>query len=276
MGDCLYCGRSAGLLKKVHQECQESFQKGERQIIAVISSTISRGKPLDSLEQTVKSIARDHFIRNSDIQHYYVKGWEEAVNEALEDNILTEEEENRLAEYRQRFSLSQEQLDDNGAYTRLVQSGVLRNIMNGKIPQRVQIEGKLPFNFQKGEQLVWIFKNVPYYEQKTRREYVGGSVGGSVRVAKGVYLRSSSFKGYPVETTETVQLGSGLLGVTNKHLYFTGDKKSFRIPYSKIVSIQPYSDGVGIQRDAMTAKPQSFITGKGLFAYNLIYNLAQM
>jgi hypothetical protein len=37
----------------------------------------------------------------------------------------------------------------------------------------------------------------------------------------------------------------------------------------KIEMIQPFQDGVGIQRDAQTAPPQLFITGDGWFTYNL-------
>ena len=36
-----------------------------------------------------------------------------------------------------------------------------------------------------------------------------------------------------------------------------------------------YDDGFGIIRDAQTAKPQTFRTGDGWFAYNLAVNLSQ-
>jgi hypothetical protein len=67
-----------------------------------------------------------------------------------------------------------------------------------------------------------------------------------------------------------------LVGVTDKHIYFSGSHKKFRIRYDKIVAFEPYCDGVGVQRDAATAKPQTFRTGDGWFAYNLITNLAQL
>jgi hypothetical protein len=103
--------------------------------------------------------------------------------------------------------------------------------MEGKLPRRVTIEsGKLPFNFQKNEQLVWLFQNVEYLEDKTRREYVGKSSGVSIRIAKGVYYRTGAFKGHPIERTERVSLGHGLLGVTTKHLYFDGPNASKRAP----------------------------------------------
>ena len=46
--------------------------------------------------------------------------------------------------------------------------------------------------------------------------------------------------------------------------------------YDRIVSFDPYDDGFGIMRDAQSAKPQTFRTGDGWFAYNLVVNLAQM
>jgi hypothetical protein len=48
------------------------------------------------------------------------------------------------------------------------------------------------------------------------------------------------------------------------------------VPYNKIVSFLPFDDGIGIVRDAQTAKPQIFKTGDGWFTYNLLVNLAQM
>jgi len=67
-----------------------------------------------------------------------------------------------------------------------------------------------------------------------------------------------------------------MLIATDKHIYFAGPKKSFRVPYAKIVSFLSFSDGVGLVRDAVSAKPQIFVTGDGWFAYNLLANLARL
>ena len=79
-----------------------------------------------------------------------------------------------------------------------------------------------------------------------------------------------------MEREETVHQDTGLLGFTTKHLYFSGPKKKFRVWYDRIVESKPFSDGFGIMREAQSAKPQSFRTGDGLFAFNLATNLAQM
>lgn len=287
MGNCIFCGKPAGFLRKEHKECRQEYEeekqqkealvnKGRQEMLETVCSTINTGATLDSLEQQLNDIAEAHSIDPSQTKTLLIEGWEDAVESALEDGVLSDDEESRLSTFIEHFSLSQNELDINGSYTKMVHAGVLRDVLNGKLSERIRVKGNIPFNFQKNEQLVWLFQDVDYYEQKTRREYVGGSTGGSVRVAKGVYLRASSFKGHPVDRTETIHVGTGILGVTNKHLYFSGGQKSFRVPYTKIVSFEPYSDGIVIQKDGTTAKPQKFITGQGWFTYNLVTNLSQM
>ena len=65
-----------------------------------------------------------------------------------------------------------------------------------------------------------------------------------------------------------IHADTGMLGLTTKHIYFAGPRKKFRVRYDRIVAFEPYSDGLGIMRDAQSAKPQSFVTGDGWFVYN--------
>ena len=124
--------------------------------------------------------------------------------------------------------------------------------------------------------MIWVFKGTKYYESRTRTHYVGGSHGMSFRVMKGVYYRVGAFRGDPVQTTALVHVDTGLLVVTNKHLTFIGPQKSARLKHEKIISHTPYADGIGVCRDAATAKPQIFVTDDGWFTYNVIVNAAKV
>ncbi len=104
---------------------------------------------------------------------------------------------------------------------------------------------------------------------------MGGSHGVSVKIMKGVYYRTSAFKGRPVETSSLDLMDVGKLGITTKYIYFVGSKKSFRVPYKKVVNFVPYSDGIGLFRDAANAKQQVFKSGDGWFLFNLVANLAK-
>ena len=48
-----------------------------------------------------------------------------------------------------------------------------------------------------------------------------------------------------------------------------GDRKKFRVRHARTVLLEPCEDGLGITRDAQTARPQAFRTSDGWFAYNL-------
>jgi len=140
----------------------------------------------------------------------------------------------------------------------------------------MKLEANLPVNLQKDEEVVWVFPSCEYLEDTPRREYVGHSQGMSFRIMKGVYYRVGGFKGRPVDRTERVHIDTGMVVITNKHIFFAGPVKALRVPYAKIVSFQPFSDGIGIIRDASSAKPQIFVTGDGWFTYNLVTNLAHL
>lgn len=276
MAQCPYCGKAAGFLRKFHKQCKETFVSGEKRIVSLVSEVADRAGDLSQLESKIQNIAEHSYIDNTALQTLVAAGWGKVVEDAFDDGVVTRQEEDFLAEIANHFGLSSEMLDRTGARTRLVKGAVLRDILEGELPHRINIEGNLPFNLQKTEEIVWVFQNVDYYEVKTRSHFVGGSRGVSVRIAKGVYYRTGSFKGERVQVSETVHADTGLMGITNKHIYFSGSVARFRIRYEKIVSFESYEDGIGLQRDAASAKPQSFVTGDGWFTYNLITNLAQM
>jgi hypothetical protein len=74
--------------------------------------------------------------------------------------------------------------------------------------------------------------------------YSGGSRGMSVRVAKGVTLRSGGYRSHAVKGM--VKVATGELVATNQRVIFAGDNKSFSIALNKLINVTPYTDGVGL------------------------------
>ena len=276
MGKCKFCGQDAGFMRRAHKGCKQAHSEGTRRILEIAAKAAVGQSDLSTVQETLQNVASSSFIDAGLLGELLARAWDAAVSRALEDGVLSEAEEHALVAFKERFSLPTDMLDRTGAHTRVVKAGVLRDVLEGNIRQRVRIEGTLPFNFQKGETLVWVFQNVPYYESRTQTTHSGSYGGVSLRVAKGVYYHLGGFQSNPVVTTATVLVDRGILGITNKHIYFAGKAKSFRIRYDKIVSFTPYTDGIGVQRDALSAKPQIFVTGDGWFTYNLVTNLAHL
>ena len=101
-------------------------------------------------------------------------GWDEAIEHYLDDGFLDEKEEKQLVSFAKHFGFTQSDLDKKEATLVLFRerSCDLMEVNS----QRFHMDGS-PFNFQKSESLIWGFNNVDYYEDKTRRQYVGGSQG---------------------------------------------------------------------------------------------------
>lgn len=276
MPKCELCGQDAGFLRKRHKECERKRDEGISGIAALGKDAALSGTGFPDLEAKAEAIARDSFITPEKLRLVYIAAWDNAVEATLEDNVLSPDEEHALIAYRDHFSLSQEELDSKSSFSRVVKAAVIRDLLEDKLPARAAVKGELPFNPQKAETIVWFFNNVQYYEERTRTSYQGAYHGASVRVARGLYYRAGGFRGNPVVTSQLVHVATGHLGITQKHIYFAGGNKAFRVPFQKIVSFNPYSDGIGIQRDAASARPQIFVTGDGWFTYNLVTNMARM
>lgn len=276
MGDCIYCKLPAGFLRKKHKECFAKHEAGYKSMYNDLVSRITQESNFDELEKSVIKICSESYISETERKSCLIKAWEISVDSFLENGVIDNEEEIKLVNFQKQFNLSQSDLDKNGALTKTAQSVILREICNGVLPSPLNISGNIPVNLQKNEQIIWVFQNSKYLEDKSRRKFVGGSQGVSLRIAKGVYYRVGSFKGNSVSYTERVHVDTGAVIITNKHIYFAGPKKSMRVPFAKIVSFEPFSDGLGIMRDAASAKPQIFVTGEGWFIYNLVSNLSQM
>ncbi|HMT20140.1 MAG TPA: hypothetical protein PKE20_02655 [Promineifilum sp.] len=275
MSKCKYCGKDAGFLRSAHKECGNAFEKGKTEVEGLLFAS-ARGKlSLPVAEADIKNIVRSSYIDEMTYHQSVMKCFEQAIDMALNDDLLSEEEETYLDNYVDCHKLDKGQLSSNPSYLRLVKAGILRDLLEGNFPERIVIDGSLPINLQKSEKIIWVFQDVDYLQPRTRTTYEGRSSGVSIRVMKGIYYRTGQFKGNPVQTTQIVPVDTGILAVTNKHLYFVGSTKTQRIPFSKIIAYQPYSDAISISREGVL-KQDIFRTNDGWFTYNLISNLASI
>jgi hypothetical protein len=159
--------------------------------------------------------------------------------------VLSEAEDNALGEFMEHCGLSQGQLDLS-TITRLGMAAALRDVMEGKMPERLKVSGNIPFNFEGDEQMVWLWSPVQLAEERTQRTRVGLGTGPSVRIARGVYWHVGGFASRQIESTSVEYVDRGVLAATTQHLYFAGEHRSMKIPYEKIISWEQYDNGIGI------------------------------
>lgn len=118
-------------------------------------------------------------------------------------------------------------------------------IENGELPVK-----EVSINLQKNEHC-YFTSNADWLENRTVTNRINyGGPTARIKIIKGVYYRAGSI-GVQRITSEQLQLiDSGKLYITNKRIIFVGNKKNSNIQLSKILSINPFSDGVSIEKDS--------------------------
>lgn len=276
MGACTFCGQPAGWFKSAHGECQTKHNDGVSMVRKLAARAAAPGSDVAALAREIDQVCATHWIGPALREDLTVQEWNLALDRYCDDGIVTAQEERALEAYRDGLGLTPDILRPSGGHTRFVKALLLRDLAEGIVDQRFDPGSFDRVNLQRGERVAWIFSGVDYIEEKRRRQYVGGSTGVSVRVMKGVYLRQSAFRGEPVDTVENVVVDHGYAVFTDRHIYFSGDSKAWRIPYGKILSMTAYSDGIGLIKEAASPKPQVLITGDGLFTYNMARALSDL
>ncbi len=256
----------------MHKECEQFAKETMDYFTQLTIHAFIHGGDETEIRNALENASKNACLSPEQREAAAMQALNRAVSEAMEDGIVTPEEEKNLLMLISALAIPDKTLCTSDAWEQLVKSRVLADIMEGKTPDHFEARG-LTIVLQKGEKVIWAFNRVASHETRTRRHFVGGSAGVSVKIAKGVYFRSAAFRGHPVEKTELVHADTGAFIITNKHLFFQGAVRVVKLPVRKLAAIDPYSDGIGLQLDTASAKMRLFQNLDGKFAYNVITNL---
>lgn len=274
MGECRFCHKDAGFLKKEHDECRRKFEDACNSIQLIIEQCFSTKTDFYTKLGEVNTALTRGMVSNEEKCNLYVTCLDNAVESYLRDNVIDDSEYKMITRFVQFSGMRQEDINANHSLDKVVQSQVLNEILNGRVPtQRFSVAGGLPFMLGRDESPVWVYRNITLHEQKTIRQTVGKHNGFNIRLARGIYYRTGGFKGTPVETTSMQKVGTGMVCLTTKNLYFSSPEKSLKIPYDKIISINTYSNGIDLQKDGAKEKPLFLEGVDAWFCYNVIANL---
>jgi len=101
-----------------------------------------------------------------------------------------------------------------------------------------------PIILKKDEALQLALPNIALHEPRAVRT---GTYGGpSFRVMKGLSIRVGAFRAESHEELKIID--QGIFTLTNKRIVFSGSKRTVDFGLNKILSMEPYSDGIAIHR----------------------------
>jgi hypothetical protein len=151
---------------------------------------------------------------------------------------LTDEDEARLAEVGQAFGARIE-LDDVMRSFR----DIYRVEVKRQLPPPI---AEAPFLTESGESVY--FQTVTTWAQLRvqRKGYAGTSVSIPTGIS-GVRFRFGSVQ--PVSREELTELAQGTLYVTDRRLFFDGDRRNTTTRLAKVVDLDLFADGLGVEKE---------------------------
>ena len=190
----------------------------------------------------------------------------EMLDAALADGRLTQDEVNAIVNWSQANGVP---LDGPGGW-KLRQAVYLQTLLNGeRCPAPVPAPDGIAW--EPGEVFIYAWPQVSIAEYQTQKQYVAGSAGVSVRVCKGVYVRSGGTRGH-VETSKGLSsLGVGAVAVTNRNIYVMAPVEPIKAPLKKLVSAKALRNGVVLNFSGRQ-KMLALDAGDHWFMTNVILN----
>ncbi len=249
---CLDCGKKLDFWSKwIHgrshfcKECYpkriEVLRKGLDLYSDKLLEAVRNGKLTVSEEAELKSIQNDYGLTDLAVKLAATAAYQRLYQDVISDRRVTDDEMKQIHELCSKLEIPEKEIAPT--VNTLVRLRFLTQLEDGILPE---IEAGI---FLKKKEAAHYKTECELLEERTKREYVGGHTGFSIRVAKGVSWRVGGFKGRPIEKTEMVKLDKGTLFVTNKRIIFSGDRKSFSVPYSKLIDIELFTDAVKLNRE---------------------------
>lgn len=235
-------------------------QKGELDFIGkklmegYLVDYFAQGVALSTVQSNAASVSRILPISSKTESEAYYSVLNKAASKFMTDGMLTSNEEQLITSYANSVGLNLNNLPpqfNTGDLAKIGQAIILRNLQQGIMPKNPI---SVPVILTKGETALWVYDNVTMHQEKIQRETRGRHSGYSFRVCKGVTYRTGQFRGKPVEYSYLDKIGVGSLVITTKHLFFHCPTASVKIPYSKLVGVTPYSDGLEVHKEE--AKPK--------------------
>lgn len=120
-------------------------------------------------------------------------------------------------------------------------------IRSGEVP----ISGgpDCPVILKKDEEHIMSVPGMKLKEPRSVRRSSGGYGGPRIRIAKGITISAGTFGASSESHEEIRDIDSGTFTLTSRRIIFSGSKKTINIDLLKIISIDPYSDGIAINRE---------------------------
>ena len=222
---------------QAERERIERLQADSRQRYTQVLQALASGAPTDATElpalATQAGLARERMAQEKS------EAFTSYVQRAVGDELLTPEEEDHVQELVRILGIDLgaflQQNPELGRHVMIAEAngGFLPEVQSSRLVQR------------KGE-IVHLEVQATLLMDVTVRQSQGGYSGFSFPIGKtGIRYRVGGYRGHSVEVgTKRVPADDGFLVVSSQRAVFIGNKKTLELPYSKLLNLTVFSDGI--------------------------------
>ena len=102
---CQYCGNKAGVLARDHPECRRILDAGWNRMVE-LAANAARTHAFDekNLRISMAEIARSSYGDGATVNEALEESWKRGVAHTMADSIITQAEETKLREFRDRLA----------------------------------------------------------------------------------------------------------------------------------------------------------------------------
>jgi hypothetical protein len=272
MANCVHCGRAAGLFRTYHQNCREQHDLAVKTIPGFFEKALRSSLPAERFDQLLRDAAAGAWIEPDRLRSLSIKGVRKMIDAVLADHLVTAAEEQRVIEIADAVGIPQDAMPD--VHGKLVKAAVLRELDAGIIPDRIDVVGPLPLEFEPAETVIWIFNGVKCYRSQRAKDNQPAAPAQTNPVqALPAYYSLSSPDEEPDIDAGLIDEGVGDLVVTTDNLIMVWEDRQRSIPLARVIGFRARSDGVELARGTAQDRVNAFALDDPWFAANLLARL---
>jgi hypothetical protein len=255
---CQRCGAALGFLGKVRGQalcgaCQKLLDQQQAQARDAYAGLVRQAAlgmvPVEHVAVDVAKWRAAAAMNQADLANLNTRIWREALETVLADDLVTQVEEDRLSALQ--TVIGPESITAQGLGADLLGRFLIARINDGRLPELAVPKILL----KKGER-AHLEVQANLMKEVVERETRGSYSGWSFRVAKGVRFSTGGYRGRSVVVgTHLAVADQGSLTLTSMRAVFCGLRKTVELPYSKLLSVNVFNDGIQFQMSNRQSAP---------------------
>jgi stress response protein SCP2 len=252
--------RRCGNCARAQAEADAAQQRAEReaaelQRLEFVFDMAEFQEPSQSpqaVEEKLRAMSVKYDLRAPETRDELLQIFASRAEVLMTDEVLSAADDRHLSELAKALDITTEEWADQlmGCFFRLqtgrANAGRLSPLRSASILLR---QGEVAYEGARANLL----------QEVIHREYQAGSSGFSFPIARGVTYRTGSTQGRLVVTGRSLEVeDSGRLWITNQRVAFTGTRTTLEVPYSRLVRVEAFTDGLRLHA-SNTSEPLTFV-----------------